>query len=299
MIPITTRNRRLKNESDIFTQNAWDDTEWSAEMLEEAQKRVSAQKDESGKLEIDINQVEPKVNERWEEFYKTHGDKFFKDRKWIFSEFPEIIAHLNEDSPPCKLLEVGCGVGNAVSHIAQSNSNPSLHIYCCDLSSSAIEILKKRDFYEKRKLKIDAFQADICRDFKHVICSNIGLESLDFITIIFTLSALKPDLIQSTVNNLATLLKPGGIILFRDYAQYDLTQLRFKGKSYLGENYYVRADGTTSYFFTKEWVEDVFKTANLIQIELKQDNRILVNRLKSLKMTRCWIQGKFKKSTGV
>jgi tRNAThr (cytosine32-N3)-methyltransferase len=117
--------------------------------------------------------------------------------------------------------------------------------------------------------------------------------------LIFTLSAFKPELMKQAIQNLATLLKPGGMILFRDYAKYDLTQLRFKNNALLRDNYYIRSDGTTSYFFTKETIRDLFTghDSPLVEVELKLDNRLLVNRLKGIKMCRCWLQGKYKKMT--
>lgn len=292
---VTTRDRRLKPGDDVFSHNAWDDLEWTDEMYQQAEERLSAQKNASNHPDKDLDSIESNVETKWNDFYKVHGDKFFKDRQWIFSEFPEILECIQPNRPECRLLEVGCGVGNAVVHILKSNQNDSLHIYCCDLSEQAIDILQQRDFYQLNRDKITAFQANVCTDFEDIICKNIPDSSLDFILLIFTLSALKPESMIASVSNIAKLLKPNGFLLFRDYARYDLAQLRFKSKSYLGDNYYMRSDGTTSYFFTKEVVDNIFTTAGLIKVQLTEDKRMLVNRARSLKMCRCWIQGKFMK----
>jgi hypothetical protein len=45
-------------------------------------------------------------------------------------------------------------------------------------------------------------------------------------------------------------LRPDGLLLFRDYGLYDHAMLRFSAGHKLSDNFYVRQDGTRAYYFS-------------------------------------------------
>jgi len=119
---------------------------------------------------------------------------------------------------------------------------------------------------------------------------------MDFITMIFTLSAIPFAIMPSTIEQCVCVLKPGGLLLFRDYGLYDMTMLRFLPDQRVGFREYMRSDGTLSYFFTLDTVRELFHAAGLIELELEYCCVRSVNRKKNWKkMQRVWVHGKFLK----
>ncbi|KFO27688.1 Methyltransferase-like protein 2B [Fukomys damarensis] len=396
-------SRFLSDPSSVFHHNAWDNVEWSEEQAAAAERkvqensaqRVCQEKQESRELQPKIlccwldaererrETIDYEVNAHkyWNDFYRIHENGFFKDRHWLFTEFPELAPSQNQnhlkdllmenkrneisecqsskngtglttsgEHPKCsstclghktqlppeketvaekfnhlpicakfpgssatyRILEVGCGVGNTVFPILQTNNDPGLFVYCCDFSSAAVELVQTNSEYNPSRCF--AFVHDLCdEDQSYPVPEN----SIDVIVLIFVLSAIVPDKMQKAINRLSRLLKSGGVILLRDYGRYDMAQLRFKkgqclsGNFYvrgdgtrvyfftqgqcLSGNFYVRGDGTRVYFFTQDELDTLFTTAGLEKVQNLVDRRLQVNRGKQLTMYRVWIQCKYRK----
>ncbi|XP_023574918.1 methyltransferase-like protein 8 isoform X2 [Octodon degus] len=319
-------SRILTDPAKVFEHNMWDHMQWSEEEAAAARKKV----EENSAVRVEQEEqvkYENEASKYWDTFYKIHKNKFFKNRNWLLREFPEILPvdqkakekmgelpwHLAEtNATNCfsrvpeekeqyekssgsldgqskeesgglnlnskeqskgllktdlfpgsgatfRILEVGCGAGNSVFPILNTLQNtPEFFLYCCDFAPGAVELIKvNQDKRAKQRSKAP--------------------------------------LMQGAVNRLSKLLKPGGMLLFRDHGRYDMTQLRFKKGHCLSENFYVRGDGTRAYFFTKGEVHHMFCKAGLDVKQNLVDHRLQVNRKKQVKMHRVWVQGKFQK----
>lgn len=186
-------------------------------------------------------------------------------------------------------MEIGCGAGNTMFPLLIESKNPKLFVYACDFSSTAVDVVKSNPEYDPKRGK--AFVWDLAGDD---IPPEVEPESMDVLVLIFVLSALHPDRWENAMNNLYRLLKPGGLIVFRDYGRYDMAQLRFKKNRLLSDNFYVRGDGTRVYFFESDEIVQLFGSRFTIE-QNAVDRRLIVNRLRKVKMYRVWLQGKFRK----
>jgi len=121
--------------------------------------------------------------------------------------------------------------------------------------------------------------------------------SADFALLLFVLSALAPAHFRDVAQRISRVLRPGGVLMLRDYGRYDMAQLRFAAqrKCKIEENFYVRWDGTRTYYFTVEELREIFCGCGLVELENRYHMREIVNRKTEQRMRRIWIQAKFEK----
>ncbi|CAA0838050.1 S-adenosyl-L-methionine-dependent methyltransferases superfamily protein [Striga hermonthica] len=97
------------------------------------------------------------------------------------------------------------------------------------------------------------------------------------------------------VQNIQKVLKPTGRILFRDYATGDLAQERFTGKEQkISKNFYVRGDGTRAFYFSDEFLRNLFLQDGFVMEEHVLCCKQVENRSKEIIMNRRWIQAVFR-----
>ncbi|KAI3748469.1 hypothetical protein L6452_11549 [Arctium lappa] len=274
----------------------------------------------SSSLEID--------SQSWNRFHARHSTgKFFKERRYLFKEFPE-LASCEEYS---KVLEVGCGNASTALPILRGKEN--ILVYACDCSTEALErateiiyasnvVSVERRFrpfcwdvsacsfpkwlicdscHETSRSKQNIFLSDFdnnvrdCTDVTSSKESDCCIGGVDYVTLIFTLSAVPLHRMSTAVAACFSVLKPGGLLFFRDYGLYDMTMLRFEPDQRVGFREYKRSDGTRSYFFSLDSARDLFLSAGFMELELEYCCVKSVNRRKQKTMRRVWVHGKFQK----
>ncbi|KAL2917331.1 hypothetical protein HK105_202995 [Polyrhizophydium stewartii] len=238
--------------------------------------------------EFKRTKLEADAARNWDIFYKNNTTNFFKDRHWTHREFVELRETGDALPRSRKLLEIGCGVGNFVFPLLQTNKE--LFIYACDFSPRAVEFVKASPDYDEACCK--AFVNDITAD---ALADHIPAESLDLVSAIYVLSALPPHKMQRAVENIRSVLRPGGVVLFRDYGLYDAAQLRFKAENRIDDRFYARHDGTFSYYFSTEFAKELFGNAGFEVLECAYVKKEFVNRKEDLHMERVFLQARFQK----
>ncbi|CAM9558044.1 unnamed protein product [Ascophyllum nodosum] len=310
----------------------WMEDHWTAEEEEEASRAVAAQG--FGLPGAWRDKYEREARKNWDLFYVRNSTNFFKDRHYLGRVFPE-LAETDADRELSKVLEVkgegcsgrrsgrrtllelGCGVGNAVFPLLEKNRG--LYIVAVDLSSKGIALLKRHPMYGCGRCEAMVLDATV-DDLPAAVLEGGGV---DLVLLQFSMSAVAPKDMRRVALLAERALRPGGKLLLRDYGRHDEAQLRFSKGRRLGDNIYVRQDGTMSYFFSLDDVRRLFcgrsgpssssgreahhdhhdnnlfpgggMGASLVEEELWFVRRQYANRGQKVARRRVWVHGKFRK----
>ncbi|XP_038208689.1 tRNA N(3)-methylcytidine methyltransferase METTL6 [Zerene cesonia] len=268
---------------DVFVHRLKDLTDEEKERLELQNSRMIS--------EAKAAKLEREAKRHWDIFYKRNETKFFRDRHWTTREFQELINFDPEQQ--IIFLELGCGVGNMVFPLLEEGFS-NFYFYACDFSPRAIEFVKSNKLYDDSRIK--AFCADLTTDD---LFDNINENTADIASLIFVLSAINPTMWSQVAKVAFRALKPGGVLLFRDYGRYDMAQLRFKPGHKIADNYYMRQDGTRTYYYTEEELADIFSKAGFEILSNTYVQRRTVNFKEGVDVPRIFVQGKYKKPHGI
>lgn len=228
------KTEHVLNNGDIFIHRLKDLTDEEKQRLEAQNSRIIP--------DSKAARLEKEAKRHWDLFYKRNETKFFKDRHWTTREFQELINFQADDR--ITFLELGCGVGNMIFPLVQEGFS-NFYFYACDFSPRAVEFVKSNSLYDASRMK--AFCADLTTDN---LFENIEEGCVDIASLIFVLSAIHPEVWSKVAQVAFRSLRPGGVLLFRDYGRYDMAQLRFKPGHKIADNFYMRQDGTRLVFFS-------------------------------------------------
>jgi len=220
----------------------------------------------------------------WDKFYKHNTTNFFKDRHYILNEFPELAMDNREK---VIFLDCGCGVGNTFYPILEKKDN--VHIKGFDISKKAIDMSIQHRLYKDFSNRIDLICLDLVKE-------DIpkSFENANYSILMFVLSAIMPSEHENVLKKIYNSMDKQGVLYFRDYARYDMAQIRFsmRKKNKVEDNLYIRHDKTLVYYFQPKEIEEMFIKIGFKVIENKTICRLIENRKDNKKMHRLWLQMK-------
>jgi methyltransferase-like protein 6 len=211
----------------------------------------------------------------WERFYRAHGEGFFLQRSYLERDFPCLrLARAR----PLALLEFGCGTGASLLPLLAAL--PHLHATGFDLSRHAIELAQGHPvalgagagrclFFagdategarsvaqqvaqarQQQQQQQQERSGSSGSDSSGSDSSGGGGGGFDAVLLLFCLSAIAPELHGVVLQRAAECLRPGGVLLLRDYGAGDEAQMRFGRGAKLDTegSVMVRRDGTLAAF---------------------------------------------------
>lgn len=220
----------------------------------------------------------------WERHFRKHLDApvpFFKERRGLLQMFPVL------KTPGVHVLEVGCGNGSCVLPLLRGN--PTATVHATDPSPTAVDDTVRRSAEQG----LGARLTHEVQPTATVPCSPEH-GPFDHVMILCTLSAIPGSDDGALLASAAAQLRPGGSVLIRDHARYDmrhLTDVR-RGATLLDRERpaYLRPGGMHRRYYSREDVAALAAGAGLAV----EENRYLCirqrNARKQLEWDRVYLQ---------
>lgn len=269
--PFEFGSRLLTSDDDIFAFNAWDHVPLDDAYTTFATSQYAFQASHPVPAHT-AQQYLSQPEKFWDRFYSNNEGRFFKDRKWLFQEFPRLREVRERGAGEVTVLEVGAGAGNTMFPLLRGCENEGLKVWAVDFSEKAVQVMRNAPEFDERRMRAEVWDAAGTggavvgggkQDGGVSLPEGLEKDSVDIVILIFIFSALSPSQWAQALRNIDAVLKPGGEILFRDYGRGDLAQVRFKKGRYLEDNFYVRGDGTRVYFFEEEELRMIFGSGRI------------------------------------
>ena len=147
----------------------------------------------------------------------------------------------------------------------------------------------------KKELKANPWILPLWSSFYRQLGLNIFLQFLKTFIRYVPIFLLSIWTLQSSIPFILKVLKPNGLLIFRDYSVNDMAMFRFKKGSKLGSRHYLRQDGTSTYFFTEEEMKKLCQSVGF-EVEVNEViERRTINKKEDIDVIRLFLQGKYRK----
>ena len=264
--------------------------EWNEEMEKKCRAIIELQIDTVSSKVYEFH--EENARRCWDIFYKRNTTNFYKNRNYIHREFnlEELVKQLKENKKRrLNLLEAGCGVGNTLFPLMELFKD-DVKMYGFDFSDNAITFIQKDSKYKPEDIEVEV---------KDLVKHSLDYSQLDFVTLVFVLSAISPENHEEVIKKLLACMDSDSYLYFRDYAEFDMAQMRLASRkdSKLKNCFYLKTDGTRVFYFNENYLRELFdKFKGQIEVlKLETHYRTIRNIKRGLEMNRVWIQGLIKK----
>jgi len=266
-----------------------------------------------GKSQFWRSRIIAHSSKSWETFYKLHGEGFFLPRTYLDRDFPCLQLALHQ---PFSLLEFGCGTG--ASLLPLLSRLPLLQTTGFDLSPHAIALARAHSTFRENSHRACFFAGDATADIS--VSAQVARaheewraergwcplhidnrQGFHSVLLLFCLSAIAPELHGKTMTRAAECLRPGGLLLFRDYGEGDEAQARFGKGAKLDDDgaVMVRRDGTLAVFMKLRDLRKHCADAGLVDVTSEYLKRKYQNRATGQTLRRKFIHAIFRKPWGL